>query len=301
MINVLHENPGVVIMELERNKAVQIQNWVWQREIFESWFQRNVSRNPYYHRSQTEFNHLGGWKSRPMTSGLWDGQRWSRENCTSVRAYMMSTTLNGSLTLEDWRIEHRFGSVPHRAKCPASLSWPSLSNEEMQFNLFQKTISKAKQWWFLVKPKSCWWGTMINGVLSWPPRLLLKPDLSSLPMSASPESCLLLLILNNSCAKRLLIGPRCGLSLHLSETDSVYPDYDLSVVRSVISSNFCFSGILFASPNLNKILQKQSWHKSYWTQMTNDDMIPWGAPCIRIGGMKDNFVFDTFLRFFGWE
>ena len=24
-----------------------------------------------------------------------------------------------------------------------------------------------------------------------------------------------------------------------------------------------------------------------------------GAPCIRIGGMKDNFVFDTFLHFFG--
>ena len=26
-----------------------------------------------------------------------------------------------------------------------------------------------------------------------------------------------------------------------------------------------------------------------------------GAPCIIIGGMKDNFVFDTFLRFFGWK
>ena len=235
MINVLHENPGVVIMELERNKAVQIQNWVWQREIFESWFQRNVSRNPYNHRSQTEFNHLGGWKSRPMTSGPWDGQRWSRENCTSIRAYMMSTTLNGSLTLEDWRIEHRFGSVPHRAKCPASLSWPSLSNEEMQFNLFQKTISKAKQW-FLVKLKSCWRGTMINGVLSWPPRLLLKPDLSSLPMSASPESCLLLLILNNSFTK---------LSLHLSETDSVcipimiYQWWDLSSLPISASLEFC--------------------------------------------------------------
>ena len=27
----MRRGPGVVIMELERNKAVQIENWVWQR------------------------------------------------------------------------------------------------------------------------------------------------------------------------------------------------------------------------------------------------------------------------------
>ena len=133
------------------------------------------------------------------------------------------------------------------------------------------------------KLKSCWRGTMINGVLSWPPRLLLKPDLSSLPMSASPESCLLLLILNNSCKILLLIGPRCGLSLHLSETDSVYPDDDVSVARSVISSNFCFSRILSPAPNLNKVLQKNSWLKSYWTQMSSITLLVrnWlSIPCL---------------------
>ena len=228
MINVLHENPGVVIMELERNKAVQIQNWVWQREIFESWFQRNVSRNPYNHRSQTESTTSVPEKVDPWLL-VHEMVRDEPGKTALQSGHMMSTTLNGSLTLGYWRIEHSFGSVPHRAKCPALLSWPSLSNDCMRFiNLFQKTISKAKRW-FLVKLKSCWRGTMINGVLSWPPRLLLKPDLSSLPMSASPESCLLLLILNNSCKILLLIGPRCGLSLHLSESDSVYPDDDVSV------------------------------------------------------------------------
>ena len=29
--------------------------------------------------------------------------------------------------------------------------------------------------------------------------------------------------------------------------------------------------------------------------------LPPPPPCIRIGGMKDNFIFDTSLPFFGWK
>ena len=143
MINMLHENPGVVIMELERNKAVQIQNWVWQREIFESWFQRNVSRNPYNHRSQTESTTSVPEKVDPWL--LVHEMVRDEPGKTALQSeHMMSTTLNGSLTLGDWIIEHRFGSVPRRAKCPASLSWPSLSNAMIacRVTCFKRQLAK---------------------------------------------------------------------------------------------------------------------------------------------------------------